>query len=191
MNSVFNKSNFLILFILSLTIGCVKELVPKNNGYQPKVAVWAILNLDSSISVITSGNRGLEDKNIVNIPSINMFLYEDDRAVDSLITEAISSESKTHRFKFKPSFSKNYTLKIVNLTVEINSSILMPNPLLKPNEIKLTQGDNAQLLYTTTDDVTMSDAYQFDVEICHYGILKDTATNKVLDSFYLFINQEI
>ncbi len=186
MNSVFKKYKILVLSLQLFISGCVKDLVPENNGYQPKVAVWAILNLDSTISIITSGNRGLEDKDVVEIPAIDMFLYEDGLLADQLFAQSISSEIISHHFKIKPVNLKTYSLKIANSTLEIFGSVQMPNPLIKPDEVKLTQGDNAQLTYTISDDIVFNDAYQFDVEIRHFGMLKDTANAKIIDSFYVF-----
>lgn len=172
--------------MLLIISGCVKDLIPENNGYQPKVAVWAILNPDSLVSVITSGNRGLTDDDVVNIPFIDMILYENGLQVDRLPAQSISSETKIHRFKTKPAQFKTYALKITNFNTEILAFVQMPNKLLKPEEIKLSQGENAQLIYTITDDISFADAYQFDVEICHYGILRDTATSEVIDSNYFY-----
>jgi hypothetical protein len=70
--------------------------------------------------------------------------------------------------------------------LDISGTILMPNPFSKPDNIKLTQGDNAQLTYTLTDDITFNDAYQFNVEIYHSGLLIDTATNDTINKSYFF-----
>ncbi len=186
MKLVFNK-NSLPLFLLLIISGCVKELIPETNGYIAKTVVWAILNPDSAIAIITSGNQGLEENDEVNISNIDMFLYEDGVKVDSLLSQKIINTNQIHKFKITPKNTKTYTLKISNKDMEISGATAIPGILPKPYEIKLTQGENAQLSYTITDNLLSVDAYQFDVEIYHYGTLTDTATDDTLSKSYSFV----
>lgn len=185
MSSVFKKNNIALIILLVL-FSCVKPLIPTNNSYVAKTVVWAILNPDSTLTLVTSGNRGLEDNDMVNITNIDMFLFENGLLVDQLHNQSIHSDSQTHRFSFKPKHNKTYTIKMVNQEVEINGLVAMPNPFLKPDQVSLTQGDNAQLSYTITDDESFNDAYQFSVEMYHYGVLADTASGDTIDKNYLF-----
>ena len=181
-----SSSHSLALFLLLILSGCVKELIPETNGYKAKPVVWAILNSDSTVAIITSGNQGLEDNNEVNILNINMFLYENGVKVDSLLAQKITNNSQTHHFKITPINTKTYTLNISNKDMEISGSTFIPSLLPKPFEIKLTQGEIAQLTYTVADNFWSVDAYQFDVEIYHYGMLTDTATDDTLNTSYSF-----
>lgn len=186
MKLVFNK-NSLILFLIVVISGCVKELNPETNGYKEKPVIWALLNPDSIVKIITSGNQGLEENDKVNISSIDMFLYEEGAKVDSLLAQKITNASQMHSFNIIPKNSKTYILKILNKDLEISGSTIIPRILSKPFEIKLTQGENAQLSYTISDNILSADAYQFDVEIYHYGILTDTATDDTLSKSYVFV----
>ncbi len=188
MKSVF-KTITLLLFGLSMLSGCIKELTPTNNGYVAKPIIWAILNTDSALVLITSGNKGISDKDIVDINTIDMFVYEDGIVVDQLLNQNISSDSQTHTFSFKPNPSKTYTIKLTNQMHVISGTTHMPSSLLKPYEMMVTQGESAQLKYSITDDLTNNDAYQFSVEIYHFGTLTDTATNDTLNKAYFFFRK--
>lgn len=169
--------------------GCVKELVPEDNGYQPKVVLWAMLSSDSVVKVITSGNRGLSDKDVVNIPAIDMFLYENDIMIDKIYSQSISSDTQSHYFDIKPKSDNTYTIKLFNQSIEITGIVKLPQPLLVPEMIKLSQGENAQLEYTLKDDINFEDAYQFDVIIYQIGTLTDTSDNSVIDINYKIIKK--
>lgn len=187
MNFAFNKNSYLI-WILLLASGCVRELIPVNNGYKPKPVIWALFNLDSTVSIITSGNTGIDNDNVVNMPNATMYIYENGVKVDSLLSQNITGTHQLHMFKIMPKSFKNYKLVISNKTTSLSGEFQMPNTLLKPLEIKLTQGENAQLTYTLFDDVSFNDAYQFLVEIHHFGLLIDTATTDTINKSYSFIN---
>lgn len=92
--------------MLLIISGCVKELIPETNGYIAKTVVWAILNPDSAIAIITSGNQGLEENDEVNISNIDMFLYEDGVKVDSLLSQKIINTNQIHKFKITPKTQK-------------------------------------------------------------------------------------
>ncbi|MFM9944210.1 MAG: DUF4249 family protein [Bacteroidia bacterium] len=186
MKLVFKKYGIGICLIIGLG-SCVKELQPESNGYQAKPVIWAILNLDSTITIVTSGNMGIKTTDVLDISQVGMFLFEDENIVDHILLKSLQGDSQTHRFKIKPKKFKTYTLKLLNSTMEVSGSVQMPNPLQKPDELKLTQGENAQLSYTLLDDGSFSDAYQFKVEIYHSGILIDTATNDTINNKYSFI----
>lgn len=186
MNLVFKKNNIVFPLLLAL-LGCVKPLVPENNSYIAKPVVWAILNPDSTLTIVTSGNKGLEDNDVVSLSNIDMLLFENGLLVDQLHNQSIHSDSQSHKFSFKPVHNKTYSLKMVNPNLEISGLVTMPGPFLKPDQISLTQGDNAQLSYTITDDENFNDAYQFSVEMYHYGVLTDTASGDTLDKKYVFM----
>lgn len=187
MNFAFNKNSYLI-WILLLASGCVRELIPENNGYKPKPVIWAIFNLDSTVSITTSGNTGIDKNDFVYMPDASMFLYEDGIKVDSLLSQSITGSRQVHSFTIKPKSFKIYNLIITNKTTSLSGQFKMPGTLIKPLEIKLTQGENAQLTYTLFDDVSFNDAYQFMVEIHHIGSLVDTATTDTINKSYSFIN---
>ncbi len=185
MKSVFRILTFFI-FGLCFLSGCIKELNPDNNGYVAKPILWAILNTDSALVLEISGNKGMDDKDFLETTIMDMFLYEDGILVDQLKNQVIQSDSQSYQFLYKPKASKLYTLKLTNQAQEIQGSTYTPSTSAKPDEMILTQGDNAQLKYTLSDDLSHVDYYQFSVEIYNFGTLTDTATNDTLNKAYIF-----
>jgi len=183
----FHSKSLSLFFLLLLALGgCVNELVPTTNGYKPAVVVWAILSADSTIDVITSGNRGLEITDVVNLSNVNMYIYDNGVLADTKLSASITSDTITHRFNIKPESNHTYTLKILTKDKEISASVELPFPLTKPDDIKLSQGVSAQLEYTISDDINFEDAYQFDVIVHYFGVLTDTSNNSVIQSNYSF-----
>jgi hypothetical protein len=181
----FSATAFLILLLLN---GCVRELVPTQNDYQAKVVVWAILDPNKNIRVITSSNRGLSDNDVVNIPEIDIMVYEDGVLIENLTSSAISSDTVSHFFSFKPEPNHNYTLRLSNISTEIKgSTFMMPIPDLPV--LDLTKGENARLKYSITDNALRDDAYQFDVKVYFRGVLRDTADNSILNADFKLIRK--
>jgi hypothetical protein len=186
MNIVFKKLGFGIAILLLMS-NCLKELKPLDNGYVNKPVIWCILNCDSTISLISSGNRGMEDDDIVNFKALKIYLFEEGLAVDSLLNQSIYKDTFTHHFHVKAKPNKRYSISIIGFDLKLSSIVTTPNYLLIPKDIELTQGDNAQLTYTLADDPNFSDAYQFMVEVIHQGTLIDTANNDTLNKNYTFM----
>ena len=184
MRSVFKNFYFPLLLVVITFSNCVKELVPANNGYVPKPVIWAILNLDSTVTIVTSGNKGLYNEDIVNIPVIDMILYKNGIPVDQLFSQSITSDSQSHRFSVKPESNNNYSIKLFTANLEITGSAVMPNPIPPAGDITLGQGENARLSFSITDDLAFNDAYQFSIGIYHYGQLTDTATDTIIRDYY-------
>lgn len=183
------KSVFKILLIWFITLAftsCVKELIPENNGYKPEAVIWAILSPDSNIQIISSGNRGMNVSDVVNIDGIDFFLYEDSVKVSTLFSQTIKSEPQTHTFNYKPKPGKFYILRLFNQKYDISSSLRMISRITKPDTIELSKGENAILKYTITDEELKEDAYQFDVNIIHIGELIDTSNNHTITSGFVY-----
>ncbi|MCB9251968.1 MAG: DUF4249 family protein [Flavobacteriales bacterium] len=166
---------------------CVKELIPDKNGYKPEIVVWTILDPDSTITVITTGNRGINPEDKVNIPSIDFFLYEDSLKVETLFSQKISSTEQIHTFSHKAQSGKKYTLKIFNQEFDLSATTRIPERMKIPLNLSLTKGENARLSYSLLDDPVQSDAYQFDIKMVNSGILRDSLQQTILDSEYVYI----
>jgi len=168
--------------------GCVKELVPAQNDFQAKVVVWAILDPSKNIQVITSGNRGLAENNVVNVPEIDIMIYEDGVLIENLPSRAINSDTQSYFFSFKPEPSRNYTLRLLNSSMEIKgSTFIMPIPDIPIMD--LTKGENARLKYSIIDNLLRDDAYQFDVKVHCRGVLRDTSNNSIIDANFELIRK--
>ncbi len=184
MRSAFNTILLLLVFIQFTS--CVKELIPENNGYKPSVVIWSILNADSNIIVVSSGNRGIDQTDVVNISSIDFFLFEDSVKVATLYSQSISSDQKLHVFNYRPKPNKKYTLRLFNQSFDISASIQMVSPLPKFDSIEVSKGESSYLRYTLTDQLGTDDAYQFDVNIYNIGDLIDTSNNTLIQSNFVF-----
>lgn len=184
MKSVF-KVCIYVLVLFQLT-SCVNELIPEKNGYKPSVVIWCILSPDSNITVISSGNRGIKPSDVVNISSIDFFLFEDSIKVATLFSQTIKSDQQFHVFNYKPKANKKYTLRVFNQTYDISTSVKMISNMTKVDSIEISKGDNAYLRYNLSDQLGEDDAYQFDVNIYNIGNLIDTSTNSILQSNFTF-----
>ena len=180
------KFRFNIILIISIIFGsCIKELEIENSGYNKKIVVWAIINIDSNISIDVSGNRGVKPEDTLSTEIADVFLYENNILVKKLINETISGSLKTIDFKVKAANGNNYRIEISNAQLNIFSQIKTSEPLPKP-DITLTKGENAQLKFTIADNATYSEAYRFDLKTYYIGTLYDSLQRKILDSNYVF-----
>jgi len=184
MKSVFKVCIYL-LGLFQLT-SCVNELIPEKNGYKPSVVIWCILSPDSNITVISSGNRGINPSDVVNISSIDFFLFEDSVKVATLFSQTIKSDQQFHVFNYKPKANKKYALRVFNQTYDISSTVKMVYALPKVDSIEISKGDNAYLRYNLSDQFGEDDAYQFDVNIYNIGNLIDTSTNSIIQTNFAF-----
>lgn len=166
--------------------GCVKELIPGHNGYKPSVVVWAVLQPDSTIEIITSGNRGIRESDKVSLSSVDFFLFEDSVQVAVLPAQSVTSDPLVHRFNRMAAFNKRYRLELISGDLRIASSVRTVSPLQRPDTIELSKGDNAILKYILEDPEGENNAYQFDVQVVHSGILTDTSTGQVLSGNYRY-----
>jgi hypothetical protein len=164
--------------------GCVKELIPENNGYKPKVVMWAILSPDSSIKLQTSGNRGISDADVVNLPNIDLLLYDNGVKIKSLFSKTITSDSQTFDFGVKAKANHIYSIAAFNAINNTFGNSLVLDTIHRTGT-EITQGENARFTYSIWDDPTHEDAYQFDVQICFEGDLIDTSSNQVISTNFL------
>ena len=174
---------------LFLAAGCVKELVPEKDGYEPKVAVWAILDPAGNMVVLTAGNRGIQEEDRVNYSDAEFMIFEDSVWKETLSAQIIGTDSLSHTFHFKPQRDRLYQLQIRASGLQINASVKMIPPLVKPDTILLSKGENARLSITLMDESQYRDAYQFNVLICQHGVLTDTSSNAVLDPDFTLVKK--
>lgn len=180
------KFRFSQIFILFLVLSsCIKELEVDYSGYKPKVVLWAIVSLDSNITINISGNRGVKDEDTLATQTADILLYENDVVIKNLPSVLITGKIKVFDFGVKAQKNKSYKIDM-KFTDKFISAQSKTSEKLSLTEIQLSKGDNAQLKYTIFDNSDFKEAYRFDVKSYYEGILYDTMFNKVIDSNYVY-----
>lgn len=183
------KSHFSIIIIVAIVLSsCVKELEIINSGYKGKIVLWSMLNIDSTIKVTVSVNKGVKLNDTLPILIADVLLYKEENLIKKLNSVNITTLPQTLDFNVKSLQNSKYKIEVICPWYNIFASTKTNEKTKKPT-IELSKGESAQLKYSIEDNPDNFDAYRFDLKIYNYGILYDTLFENVIDSNYMYIKK--